>query len=140
MTQCETQNVPGISWTIPSLLVSLKETHSLFPSCQSLPSRPSFTHNQQLHPSEVGHFWPLRLPRLDSIFSITSSYFPLCGAATGRRRKLATSPSDWWAPCDGALDEMKKHWIVWRRFSTASVGEPAELFAHNRVKTCRESG
>lgn len=66
------------------------------------------------------------------------SYFPLCRAAMGRPRTLAILPPTG-RHCVTERTWNEKHLIVWRRFSTASVGEPAELFAQNQVKTCLES-
>lgn len=102
-------------------------------------AKPSVLHTESAASSlGVRHSWPLSHPRLDLIFSITLLIFPSAERRRAGPRTLAISP-----PTGGhRVTERRrneKHLIVWGRFSTASVREPAELFAQNQVKTCHES-
>lgn len=95
------QNVAGISWTIHSPLVSFVYIHlaehdpapsPLPQSCQSLPSHPSFTQNQPLHPS--GSDTPGLSAPLDwTLFSLLLFLFsPLWSGDGQAEGALAISP------------------------------------------------
>lgn len=75
-------------------------------------------------------------------FSLPASHFPLRVAGTSReRRPFARFVRRTVGVCS-VTEQMrwkKKHLIVWRRFFTVSVREPAELAHQNQVKTCRAS-